>query len=105
MKTRANREGQTLENKIAVDIGEAGQAISALETNIKSLKSTINNISKNTGISNLTKQVNQAQKPTSVWSKTWSALQKTINFSAIYLGAKQALSTLKEMTDASIDYT
>lgn len=105
MKTRANREGQTLENKIAVDIGEAGQAISALETNIKSLKSTINNISKNTGISNLTKQVNQAQKSTSVWSKTWSALQKTINFSAIYLGAKQALSTLKEMTDASVDYT
>lgn len=105
MKTRANHEGQTLENKIAVDIGEAGQAISALETNIKSLKSTINNISKNTGISNLTKQVNQAQKSTSVWSKTWSALQKTINFSAIYLGAKQALSTLKEMTDASVDYT
>lgn len=105
MKRRANREGQTLENKIAVDIGEAGQAISALETNIKSLKSTINNISKNTGISNFTKQVNQAQKSTSVWSKTWSALQKTINFSAIYLGARQALSTLKEMTDASVDYT
>lgn len=105
MKTRANHEGQTLENKIAVDIGEAGQAISALETNIKSLKSTINNISKNTGISNLTKQVNQAQKSTSVWSKTWPALQKTINFSAIYLSAKQALSTLKEMTDASVDYT
>ena len=32
-------------------------------------------------------------------------LQKTINFSAIYLGARQALSTLKEMTDASVDYT
>ena len=38
-------------------------------------------------------------------SKTWSAVQKTINFSAIYLGAKQALTTLKEMTNASVDYT
>ena len=104
MKRRANHEGQTLENKIAVDMQEATQAITQLETGIKSLKSTINSIAKNTGISNLTKQVNQAQKSASVWSKTWSALQKTINFSAIYLGARQALSTLKEMTDASVDY-
>ena len=105
MKIRTNHEGQTLENKIAVDMQEATQAITQLETGIKSLKSTINSIAKNTGISNLTKQVNQAQKSASVWSKTWSALQKTINFSAIYLGARQALSTLKEMTDASVDYT
>ena len=105
MKTRANHEGQTLENKIAVDIGQATQAVSQLETGIKSLKSTINNITKNTGISNLTKQVNQAQKPTSAWSKTWSAVQKTIDFGAIYLGARQALTTLKEMTDESVNYT
>lgn len=104
MKTRANHEGQTLENKIAVDVQQANQAVSQLETGIKGLKSTINSISKNTGITNITKQVNNAQKSTSTWSKTWSATQKAINFSGIYLMAKQTLRTLKDMTDASVDY-
>ena len=79
MKIRANHEGQTLENKVAVDIQEATQAIGQLETGIKSLKSTINSISKNTGISNFTNQINQANKNANTLSKTWSAVQKTIN--------------------------
>ena len=83
MKIRANHEGQTLQNKIAVDIQEATQAIGQLETGIKDLKSTINNISKNTGISNLTNQVNNANKSTIALSKTWSAIKKTINFNYI----------------------
>ena len=105
MKQRANHERQTLENKIAVDIQEANQAIKQLRSNITSLKSTINNVVKNTGIQNLVNQTNQAKKSTNTLSKTWSAVQKTINFSAIYLGAKQVLTTLKEMTNASVDYT
>lgn len=105
MKQRANYEGQTLENRIAVDIQEANQAIKQLKSNITSLKSTISSASKNTGIQNLVNQTNQAMKSTNNLSKTWSAVQKTINFSAIYLGAKQTLTTLKEMTNASIDYT
>ena len=104
MKRRANQEGQTLENKIAVDIQEANQAIAQLRSNITGLKSTINNVVKNTGIKALTGQVNQAKKSTSAWSKTWSAIQKTINFSAIYLGAKQAFNTLKGMNDEAVDY-
>lgn len=105
MEIRANYEGQTLENKIAVEIQEANQAIAQLRSNITGLKSTINSVAKNTGIKTLAEQTAKANKATSSWSKTWSALQKTINFSAIYLGAKQALSTLKEMTNASVDYT
>ena len=52
MKQRANYEGQTLENRIAVDIQEANQAIKQLKSNITSLKSTISSASKNTGIQN-----------------------------------------------------
>lgn len=104
MKRRANQEGQTLENKIAVDIQEANQAIAQLRSNITGLKSTVNNVVKNTGIKALTGQVNQAKKSTSAWSKTWSAIEKTINFSAIYLGAKQAFNALKGMNDEAVDY-
>lgn len=105
MEIRPNSEGQTLENKIEVEVGEAKQAIAQLETGIKSLKSTINSISKSSGISNLTNQVNNANKSAITLSKTWSAVKKAINFSAIYLGARQALSAFNEMTDASVNYT
>ena len=105
MKIRTNHEGQTLENKVAVDIQEATQAIGQLETGIKSLKSTINSISKNTGISNFTNQINQANKNANTLSKTWSAVQKTINFSAIYLGARQTYNILRDMNEEAVNYS
>lgn len=105
MKKRANHEGQTLENKIEVEIQQANQAIAQLRSSITGLKSTINSVAKDTGIKSLTGQINQAKKSSSEWSKTWSVMKKTINFSGIYLAGKQALSTLKEMTNASIDFT
>ena len=96
MKRRANYEGQTLENKIAVDVQEANRAIEQLKGNITELESTINSA---------TKQSDKAKKSTSAWSKTWSALQKTINFSAIYLGARQAYNTLKDMNEEAVNYS
>ena len=57
MKIRANNEGQTLENKIKVDIQEANQAITQLRGSITSLKSTLNSMAKNNGITNLNKQI------------------------------------------------
>ena len=97
MKIRANNEGQTLENKIKVDIQEANQAITQLRGSITSLKSTLNSMAKNNGITNLNKQI----KNSSSIAKT---LKNSINFGAIYLGARQALTTLKDMNEESVNY-
>lgn len=98
MKRRANLEGQTLENIIAINVQEALQGINQLKTSITDLKVKLNSFSKNNGLSNFNKQIKQS-------SGIANAIKKTINFSAIYLGAKQTLSTLKEMTNESIKYT
>lgn len=98
MKRRANLEGQTLENVIAINVQEALQGINQLKTSITDLKVKLNSFSKNNGLSNFNKQIKQS-------SGIANAIKKTINFSAIYLGAKQTLSTLKEMTNESIKYT
>lgn len=98
MKKRANYKVQTLEDEILVDAQEALQGINQLKSGISGLKTQLNNFSKNNGLSNFNKQTKQS-------TSILDAFKKTINFSAIYLGARQALSTLKEMTDASVDYT
>ena len=98
MKRRANLEGQTLENIIAINVQETLQGINQLKTSITDLKVKLNSFSKNNGLSNFNKQIKQS-------SGIANAIKKTINFSAIYLGAKQTLSTLKEMTNESIKYT
>ncbi len=98
MKRRANLEGQTLENIIAINVQETLQGINQLKTSITDLKVKLNSFSKNNGLSNFNKQIKQS-------SGIANTIKKTINFSAIYLGAKQTLSTLKEMTNESIKYT
>lgn len=98
MKRRADYNVQTLEDQILVDVQEALQGIKQLQTGITSLKSTLNSMSKNTGMSSLNKQIKDN-------ISIGNALQKTFNFSAIFLGAKQALNTLTEMTNASVNYT
>ena len=98
MKRRANYKVQTLEDEILVDVQEALQGINQLKGGISGLKTQLNNFSKNNGLSNFNKQTKQS-------TSILDAFKKTINFSAIYLGAKQTLSTLKEMTNESIKYT
>lgn len=98
MKRRADYNVQTLEDQVLVDATEAVQGINQLKSGIASLKAQIDSFSKNNGLSNFSKQV---KKSTSVVD----SLKKTINFSAIYLGARQALNTLAEMTNASVDFT
>lgn len=98
MKRRANYNGQTLEDQVLVDATEAVQGINQLKSGIASLKAQIDSFSKNNGLSNFNKQAKQS-------TGILNALQKTFNFSAIYLGAKQALNTLKDMTNASVDFT
>ena len=98
MKRRADYNVQTLENQILVDATEAVQGINQLKSGIASLKSQIDSFSKNNGLSNFNKQAKQS-------TSIVDTLKKTINFSAIYLGAKQALSTLTDMTNASVDFT
>ena len=98
MKRRANYNVQTLEDQVLVDATEAVQGINQLKSGIASLKAQIDNFSKNNGLSNFN---NQAKQSTSIVN----ALKKTINFGAIYLGAKQVLNTLKDMTTESINFT
>ena len=98
MKKRADYRVQTLEDQVLVDATEAVQGINQLKSGISSLKAQIDSFSKNSGLSNFN---NQAKKSTNIIN----ALQKTFNFSAILLGAKQTLTTLKDMTNASVDYT
>ena len=98
MKRRANYNVQTLEDQVLVDATEAVQGINQLKSGIASLKAQIDSFSKNNGLSNFNKQAKQS-------TGILNALQKTFNFSAIYLGAKQALNTLKDMTNASVDFT
>lgn len=54
----------------------------------------------NKSISNIKREIDKTKNSTS----EWSSVQKTINFSAIYLGAKKALSALKGMNDEAINY-
>ena len=98
MKKRADYRVQTLEDQVLVDATEAVQGINQLKSGISSLKAQIDSFSKNSGLSNFN---NQAKKSTNIIN----ALQKTFNFSAILLGVKQTLTTLKDMTNASVDYT
>ena len=98
MKRRANYNVQTLEDQVLVDATEAVQGINQLKSGIASLKAQIDSFSKNNGLSNFNKQAKQS-------TGILNVLQKTFNFSAIYLGARQALNTLKEMTNASVDFT
>ena len=104
MKARANNNGQTLENKIAVDIQQATKEVSRLESSLAGLKRTINNISKNSNILNTEKQINNAKKATDMWANSWSGIKKAINFSAILVGGQQTLSILKDMTNESVNY-
>ena len=97
MKRRANYNVQTLEDQILVNVTEAVQGINQLKSGITGLKSQLDSLSKNNGLSNFNKQAKQS-------TSVLSALQKTFNFSAIYLGARQVLSTLTDMTNASVDY-
>ena len=98
MKRRANYNVQTLEDQVLVDATEAVQGINQLKSGIASLKAQIDSFSKNNGLSNFNKQAKQS-------TGILNVLQKTFNFSAIYLGARQALNTLKDMTNASVDFT
>ena len=98
MKRRANYNVQTLEDQILVNVTEAVQGINQLKSGITGLKSQLDSLSKNNGLSNFNKQAKQS-------TNVLSALQKTFNFSAIYLGARQTLNTLTEMTNASVDFT
>ena len=98
MKRRADCNIQTLEDQILVDVQEALRGISQLQTGIKRLKSTLNSMSKNTGMSSLNKQIKDSVS-------IGNALQKTFNFSAILLGGRQVLNTLKDMTNASVNFT
>ena len=97
MKRRANYNVQTLEDQILVEATKAVQGINQLKSGITGLKSQLDSLSKNNGLSNFNKQAKQS-------TSILSALQKTFNFSAIYLGARQVLSTLTDMTNASVDY-
>lgn len=98
MKRRADYNVQTLEDQILVDVQEALRGINQLQTGIKGLKSTLNSMSKNTGMSSLNKQIKDSVS-------IGNALQKTFNFSAILLGGRQVLNTLKDMTNASVNFT
>ena len=98
MKKRADYRVQTLEDQVLVDATEAVQGINQLKSGIASLKAQIDSFSKNNGLSNFNKQAKQS-------TGILNVLQKTFNFSAIYLGARQALNTLKDMTNASVDFT
>ena len=66
------------------------------------MQSSLNSIAKNNGIKDLK---NQAKDGASKWLKTWSAVKKTINFGAIYVGAKQAFNTLKGFNDEAVNYS
>lgn len=94
MQTRSNYSVPTLEDQILVDATEAVQGINQLKSGIASLKAQIDSFSKNNGLSNFSKQT----------SSIGDAIKKTINFSAIYIGAKQVLGTLKDMTNESVNY-
>lgn len=98
MKRRADYNVQTLEDQILVDVQEALRGINQLQTGIKGLKSTLNSMSKNTGMSSLNKQIKDS-------ISIGNAIQKTFNFSAILLGGRQVLNTLKDMTNASVNFT
>lgn len=73
------------------------QGINQLRSGIASLKTQIDSFYKNNGLSNFNKQVKET-------SSISDAIKKTINFSAIYIGAKKALETLKEMNQEAVDY-
>ena len=98
MKRRADYNVQTLEDQILVNAIEAVRGINQLKTGVAGLKSQLDTLSKNNGLSNFNKQISQS-------SKVMNALKNTINFSAIYLGARQVLRTLTDMTNASVEYT
>ena len=98
MKRRADYNVQTLEDQILVEVTKAVQGINQLKSGITGLKSQLDSLSKNNGLSNLNKQVKNS-------AGIINALQKTFNFSAILLGGRQALNTLKDMTNASVDFT
>ena len=89
---------QTLEDQILVEATKAVQGINQLKSGITGLKTQLDSLSKNNGLSNFNKQAKQG-------TSVLNALQKTFNFSAIYLGARQVLNTLTDMTNASVDYT
>ena len=94
MRIRSNYSVPTLEDQILVDATEAVQGINQLKSGIASLKVQIDSFSKNNGLSNFSKQT----------SSIGDAIKKTINFSAIYIGAKQVLGTLRDMTNESVNY-
>ena len=98
MKRRADYNVQTLEDQILVEVTKAVQGINQLKSGITGLKSQLDSLSKNNGLSNLNKQAKNS-------AGIINALQKTFNFSAILLGGRQALNTLKDMTNASVDFT
>ena len=98
MKRRANYNVQTLEDQILVEATKAVQGINQLKSGITGLKTQLDSLSKNNGLSNFNKQAKQG-------TSVLNALQKTFNFSAIYLGARQVLNTLTDMTNASVDFT
>lgn len=97
MKKRADYKVQTLEDQVLVDATEAVKGINQLKSGIASLKKQIDSFSKNNGLSDLNKDIKKISLS--------DAIKKSFNFSAIILGGKQVLNTLKEMTNASIDYT
>ena len=98
MKRRADYNVQTLEDQILVEVTKAVQGINQLKSGVTGLKSQLDSLSKNNGLSNLNKQAKNS-------AGIINALQKTFNFSAILLGGRQALNTLKDMTNASVDFT
>ena len=94
MRLRSNYSVPTLEDQILVDATEAVQGINQLKTGIASLKAQLDSFSKNNGLSNFSKQT----------SGIGDTIKKTINFSAVYIGAKQVLGILKDMTNESVNY-
>lgn len=95
MKKRANYQEQTLENQVLVDVTEALQGINQLKSGIEGLKTLLDSFSKSNGMSNFNKET----------TSLGEAIKKTINFSAIYLSARQAFNTLKNMNEEAVNYT
>ena len=76
-------------------------SISTANSQLSELKGTIKN---SLGTEELKKFNNSLKNTGEQGNNVVNAIKKTINFSAIALGARQALSTLSEMTNASVDY-
>ena len=77
-------------------------SISTANSQLASLKGTIKDSLGEKELKKFNKSLNNmGEQSTSIGD----TLKQAINFSAIYLGAKQALTTLKDMNNASVNFT